>query len=795
MTTRIKYRMLFKMPARWKKWLAALLLAVAVTGFLYVVPRPLFRTTCSTIIESRDGRLLGARIAPDGQWRFPEPDSIPRKFEQCLLTFEDRHFYRHPGVNPVSLLRAAVQNIKAGRIVSGGSTLTMQVARLARQGKPRNLSSKLVEMVWALNLELRFPKREILKKYVANAPFGGNVVGLEAASWRYYGQPPHLLSWAESATLAVLPNAPSLIFPGKNDSLLLLKRNRLLDKLLRRQLIDSLTWSLSLQEPLPRHFFQLPSDSYHLVERAAAESPGERVKTTVDAVLQERVAALVNRHARQLQANRIFNACALVADLRSGDVLAYAGNVTDFSDDAHGYHVDIIRSPRSSGSILKPFLFAAMTDKGMLAPNQLLADIPTRFGGFTPVNFNRSYDGAVPAAEALARSLNVPAVKMLQQFGVEPFYHFLRKTGMTTLTQPAGHYGLSLILGGAEVTLWDLAGMYASMGRMVRRYGEEDGFYATQPFQPLNWKAGKAPQPETEAAQPELRAASIFLTLKALLEVHRPEEEAGWESFAGARHIAWKTGTSFGFRDGWAVGVTRDAVVAVWTGNADGEGRPGLTGTATAAPLMFEIFGLLPVSDWFAAPVDELTPVVFCRQSGFLPSPYCTDTDTLLVAAGTNPGQCPFHQLIHLDRQGRLRVADGCYPVGEMVHRSWFVLPPAMEYYYRQRHPEYLPLPPVKPGCTETTGMMELIYPREMNRLFIPRQLDGAPGEALFELAHRSPNATVYWYLDQQFLGKTSVFHHFSLRPDPGWHLLTLVDQDGNQLQKRFLVADKEADN
>ncbi len=765
--------------------------------FLVLVsaPRRLFPERYSTLLVSSDGRLLGARTASDGQWRFPPPDTVPLRFEKCLLTFEDRHFYHHPGINPVSLARALVWNLRRGRIVSGGSTLTMQVARLARPGKKRSLLNKGVEMVWALNLELRYSKGEILRMYAAHAPFGGNTVGMEAAAQRYFQRPPHLLSWAESATLAVLPNAPALIFPGKNDALLLAKRNRLLETLFRRGVIDTLTLSLSLEEPLPGKVYPMPDLAPHLTALALKTETGHRVVTTLDFGLQEQVNAAVAAHARLLAANHVYNCAALVADVATGRVAAYTGNVPGRTEGAHGEQVDVIRAPRSSGSILKPFLYAAMTARGMVAPRQLIPDIPLRFEGFTPLNFSGSYDGAVPAAEALARSLNVPAVTMLRTYGVEPFHYFLRETGMTTLSKPPGHYGLSLVLGGAEATLWDLGGMYASLARTVTRYAEEDGFYPVQQFCPLVWKEEHTPCSREEAAAPVLPAAAAYLTLEALREVNRPGEETGWEAFAGTRQIAWKTGTSFGFRDGWAVGMTPRWMVAVWAGNGDGEGRPGLTGTLAAAPLMFEIFGMLPAGGWFPPPAGELTPVAFCRQSGFLPSPWCPDTDTLLVPGAISIGQCPYHTLLHLNREGDYQVSEDCYPVSEMRHASWFLLPPAMEHYYRRIHPGYHPAPPVKPGCGVPLQVMELIYPREMERLFIPRQLDGSPGTLLFEVAHRHPQTTLYWYVDRDFVGETRDFHQMSLYPSPGSHTLTITDADGYQLTKKFRVMRGEDGN
>jgi penicillin-binding protein 1C len=775
------------------RWLKPM--AIVGTGlfvwFLLCVPRPLFRDSYSTVLESGDGQLLGARISRDGQWRFPAPDSVPFRFERCLVTFEDRHFYAHPGVNPVSLGRALVRNIRAGKIVSGGSTLTMQVARLARPGKKRNFGNKLREMIMACNLEVRYRKAEILRMYVTHAPFGGNVVGLEAASWRYFNRPPLQLSWAESATLAVLPNAPSLIFPGRNTGTLLQKRNRLLRRLYERKVMDALTLELSLAEPVPGKVFAVPEESYHLLEYAMQSDRGKRIRTSLDFALQREVNRLVKSWSQQIRANLVFNAGALVAEVKTGKVLAYTGNIPELNDSLHGNHVDVIRSPRSSGSILKPFLYAALLDKGMIAPNQLIADVPLRLSDFTPENFSKDFDGAVPAAQALARSLNVPAVKMLQLFGTEPFYYFLKRAGMTTLTYPPGHYGLSLILGGAETTLWDLGGMYLSLARILRQYNDQDGLYTVQQFTPLSWKANEPVPAGRETAQPFLKASSVWLTLKALQEVHRPEEETGWESYAGSRRIAWKTGTSFGFRDAWAVGISGDYVVAVWTGNADGEGRPGLTGSVMAAPLMFEIIGLLPAAKWFREPTDELTPLVLCRKSGFPASAWCNETDTVKVPVGLQTGQCPFCGLIHLDKSLFYRVSGDCYPVADMQNRNWFVLPPVMEFYYRKKHPEYQVLPPVKPGCDSKEEMMEFIYPQELNRVFIPRLLDGSRGQVIFQVTHRNPSATIFWYLDYQYIGKTTTYHQVNMHADAGWHRMTVTDMDGNQLVKRFQVVEK----
>ncbi|HHQ49702.1 MAG TPA: penicillin-binding protein 1C, partial [Acidobacteria bacterium] len=562
--------------------------AAAVALFLLLVPVVRFDDPRSTVLLDSRGRLLSASIAADGQWRFAAPERVPERFARCAVLFEDRRFRWHPGVDPIAIVRAAVQDVRAGRVVSGGSTLTMQVVRLARKGRPRTLGEKLIEAVLAVRLELAAGKDRILALWAGNAPFGGNVVGLEAASWRYFGRGPEHLSWAEAATLAVLPNAPALIHPGRNRRRLLARRNALLARLLAAGDLDRESYRLALAEPLPGPPLPLPSLAPHLLERARRDGyAGQRLRTSLSRELQERATAVVREHAARLAGNGVHNVAALIAEVGSGRVLAYVGNSGGPDDPAHGGWVDLITAPRSTGSTLKPFLYAEMLEAGEVLPTELIPDIPTRVGGFAPENYDHSYSGAVPAAVALARSLNVPAVRMLRDHGVDRFWGELRAMGMTTLFRPAGGYGLTLILGGAETTLWDLGAMYAGLGRTVDEYAR--GVEDARPFRPLSYLAeGGVPGVQRRGAGARLPgAAACYETLRALLEVGRPGVDAAWRRFASSRRIAWKTGTSWGHRDAWAVGVTPRHVVAVWVGNADGEGRPGLTGHASAAPVLF----------------------------------------------------------------------------------------------------------------------------------------------------------------------------------------------------------------
>jgi penicillin-binding protein 1C len=753
-----------------------------------LVPVIRFNVPYSTVIEASDGSLLSAKIAADGQWRFPKQDTLPEKFRKCIVSFEDRKFYFHPGIDPLALCRAVVQNIRARKIVSGASTLSMQVVRLSRKGKQRSVWEKFLEMGLTLRLELARSKGEILSLYAAHAPFGGNVVGLEAASWRYFGCSTDQLSWGESAGLAVLPNAPSYIFPGKNSELLKTKRDRLLHHLLTDRTIDQVTYELAISEPLPGKPGQLPDLAHHLMNRCTSPTNQAIVKTTIDRSLQLAVQRIVDQQMPQLKGNHIYNAACLVAEIRTGKILAYVGNA-DWSD-SHGGAVDMIEARRSTGSILKPFLYTAMLDGGKMMPNALMPDLPLYFSGYAPQNFDLQFRGAVPASEALIRSLNVPAVFMLKNYTPVRFLDVLRRVGLTTFTKDAGHYGLSLILGGGEANLKELVSAHGSMARTLNRYHQK-GEYHSGDYRLVSFLPSKS-NPEIPDGKFIFRASSIWQTFNTLTELNRPEEEAGWQQLSSTGRLAWKTGTSFGFRDAWAIGVNPEYVIGVWVGNASGEGRPGLTGGQAAAPILFEVSSLLSSSLWFEKPLNGMMPVEVCRKSGYRASVNCNEVDTLLVPESCqNSAPCPYHRIVHLDANRQYLVNAECYPVGQIVNENWFILPPAMEYYYRKYHPGYRTLPQWLPGARQggEIQMVELIYPDDRLMVYLPRNNDEQKGQVIFQAAHRRPGATIFWHLDDTYLGSTRDIHQMASSPLPGDHKLVIVDELGNSSTRYFKVV------
>lgn len=769
--------------------------ALALLLYYLAVTDPLFQDPYSSVLEDHEGRLLSACIATDGQWRFPESPDVPEKFKEAILLYEDKRFEIHPGVDLISLGRALWQNMRAGKVVSGGSTLSMQVIRLSRKGQSRTILEKLVEITLAIRLELRYSKKEILSLYASHAPFGGNVVGLDAACWRYFGRDPAELGWADAALLAVLPNNPSLLHPGKNRDALKRKRDQFLDRLMRAGKIDSLTATLAKDSSIPESPLPLPRMAHHLMERMMQEGHAQRrMVSTLDWELQRRVEQIVADHHERLKANRIFNAAALVLDVNTGQVLAYVGNTE--SGAANQEQVDIIRSPRSTGSILKPFLFAAMLDEGKILQKTLLEDVPTSFQGFAPRNFSHQFDGAVPADKALVRSLNVPFVHGLRRYRYEKFHELLQNIGITSITQPPEHYGLTLILGGAEGTLWDITGAYASMARTLTHYFDHPGKnkYDRSDFHSPVYLRDTVPHNSMEENS-WLSASASWLTFEVLKEVYRPGEESGWRLFDTSKKIAWKTGTSIGFRDGWAIGVNPDYAVGIWVGNADGEGRPGLVGTETAAPVLFDVFSSLPGHPWFSQPMGEMVKVVVCSRSGQRATSLCTETETLWITrAGLQTSACQFHKLVHLSRDRKFQVHSECVSLDQMTTIPWFVLPPVQEYYFKPRNLTYQSLPPYRPDCVnpQAVASMDLVYPRPNARIFIPRELDGQMGQAVFEVAHSRPEATIFWHLDGNFVGSTKKSHHFAMAPSDGKHVLTLVDEYGESLERPFAVISRQ---
>ena len=744
------------------------------------IPVPRFDDPYSTVLLAKDGELLGAHIADDGQWRFPASNQYSPKYVACVLEYEDQQFFRHFGFNPVAFFQALLENTKAGKVVRGGSTISMQVVRLARKNKPRTYGEKILEVILAMRLELHYSKKSILDLYAAHAPFGGNVVGIDAAAWRYFHTTPDQLTWSEAATLAVLPNSPAMIHPGKSRDRLLDKRDALLLRTTQSEVHCPKRWDvprlsredyeLALLERLPDKPFEMPMLAYHYLMDQEKRHKGEQIHSELDYTMQRTVTDIMNRHHQQNTLNQIENAAVYVVDYLERRTVVYAGNNIKAKDAAM---VDMVKANRSTGSIMKPFLFAAMLDEGTLLPTMLLPDIPMNLSGYTPKNYSGQYWGAVPANTALQHSLNAPFVYLLKQYGHQKFHSLLKRLGLSGVIFDADHYGLSLVVGGAEASLYDLVNVYARMGRKLAAAVNSD-FELSAPDNRL---------PFSEDA--------IAITFDVMKGLTRPTNQTGWSGFSSSKPVAWKTGTSFGFKDAWAIGLTDRYVIGVWVGNADGEGRPGLTGVGSAAPLMFDVAGIVRDSYTYPSYTPSSVEVEVCAVSGYPPSDHCKNICKVFMPnVELKTGVCPYHKKVFLDATRQYQVLPDCYPVDQKRYETYFVLPPVQEMFYKRHSALYRPLPAMYPACATAhpDDMMAFVYPKADARVTIPIGIQGDRQQVIFEIAHRNPKKQIFWTLNDVFLGTTRLNHQMPIDVEKGSYELRCVDEDGVELYRKIVV-------
>jgi len=774
-------------------------LLALLLGWWHSLPSPFLSVPYSWVLHDRHGQLLEARIAADEQWRFPPVSSLPASYVEALIEFEDQRFHEHIGFDWMAIARAFYLNLSSGRVVSGGSTITMQLIRIAKKNPRRTYTEKLLEIVQATRLEAKLSKQEILYLYASHAPFGGNVVGIRAASWRYFGRQPDALTWGESALLAVLPNSPSYIRPGVNQQKLILKRNGLLKRLLAKNKLTQLDYDLAIAEPLPQSMLAFPKMAPHLIDSLSTNKALFRLKTlsgtspevdtdnlgshssTLDWQVQRGLKLIVESQASELALSNIHHLAAIVVDTQSGQVLGYVGNARYDFEPHSGFALDLVHRPRSTGSILKPLLYASMLEKGEITPNQLVADVPVKFSGYAPENYDLKFRGVVPAKQALAQSLNIPAVNMLKDHGIHTFYDFLKDAGMTSLFRPADDYGLPLILGGAEGSLWDMTQLYVQLGQLAQ----------SLPVTPMSILSTADTYPLKGAT---LSAGSAWLTLEALVEVNRPGELGFWKQYSSARKVAWKTGTSFGFRDAWAIGVTPKYTVGVWVGNAEGTGTVGLTGTQAAAPVMFDIFNQLPKTDWFQKPEYSLKSVEVCEQDGYLASRYCAPVKIDLPLYSNYSTVTPYHRRIHVDKAGDYRVSSRCESIANMKSVNWFSLPPHLGHYFQKTNSDYSPMPKWREDCLNLMSArspISIVYPKKGYKVYLPTVLSGKKSSMVAEVAHTYSASELFWYLDSEYLGSTKDIHKMELAPSYGAHDLLVLDESGNQSSTRFHVLNK----
>ena len=720
-----------------------------------------------------DGEIINAQVSDDQQWRIKCEDELPEKLVTSLKLFEDQYFNYHPGINPVSIVKAMKANIKARKIIRGGSTITMQLARIHEGNQRRTYVQKCKEIFLAFALELKYSKKELLKLYAQYAPYGGNTVGYCAAAQRYYHKDAALLSWSEAATLAILPNAPSKIYPGKAQEQLVRKRNFLLQKLLAKQLIDSVSCRLAMLEDLPQQSHSFHALAPQLLQELKKETTEHyNFNTTIDYSLQKNAMRIVQSYRDQYANEGIDNMAALV--LRNeGSVAAYVANVFCGKDCAA--EVDLLKAARSPGSTLKPFLYGVAMDVGLLTRTSLMKDIPIFYNGYTPRNFDMKHRGVVDAERALTQSLNIPAVDLLAEYGTAAFLTDLQKMQFHTIDKSPDHYGLTLILGGSEVTSIELAKSYMNLSRVA------------QGKPAISIKQLEFQEQETVAHFP-LSQGAAYNILEMLKGVNRPQSEQGWQYFSGVKEVSWKTGTSFGFRDAWAVGTTADYTVLVWVGNADGEGKSSLLGVAKAAPVMFDIFDLLPMDKTLPLPRQALEVKYVCASSGQLPGDACANTVPIHHPIhAKNPEVCTYHKFVTLDESEAYRVYQHCDE--SAITKATFVLEPLVDSYYEKFSGLSHQLPPFHPSCSSMATDLKIIYPSSNAEILLPKDIDDRKQSLVGKALAGAEADSLFWFVDHELISITSQEHKVALDLEVGEHVLTVVASSGGEDSHRFWVV------
>jgi penicillin-binding protein 1C len=740
---------------------SAIIIAVAaalVAALAAVLPGPEM-PSYSTVISDRNGRFVHAFLTPEGAWRFrTDPNALPERFKTLLLRQEDRWFDLHPGFNPFSMARAFVQNLSAGRRVSGASTITMQVARML-EPKERTVANKLLEIFRAIQLEQRYSKEEILGLYLSLVPLGGNIEGLAAGAQLYYQIPLERLSIARQVDLILIPNNPNRYRPDVGTDALLARRRARAEQWHRLGLVSDDEAEILENTPAGARRQPLPRLAPHFASRVRESSTRPDVPTTLDLDLQRKAEDRLGRHVRAWRAMGVRHGAVLVVENATANVVAYAGSA-DLSDTLSGSQVDAVRAFRSPGSTLKPFLYAHAFDDGTLSPKQVLLDVPYDADGYTAENYDGTFSGSVRADDALRRSLNTPMIRMLDQAGLPPVFALLERAGFTTISRQAGQLGLSFIVGGCGTTLEELTAGYAALANSGR-------------YRPLRYVADA---PRDSSPQPVCSPSAAWMVSEILSD---PGEVP--DALAGPR-IALKTGTSYGRRDAWCIGFSATHTIGVWVGNLDNVGSPDLVGSRAAMPLLSELFAsLTPAST--APPVprpDDIDTRIVCVKSGLLAGPDCRTTMVEPYSrTHTLQKACTVEQEFALSTDRRFHFCPSC--LGRNAHRvsTIDVYPPELIAYWRSTgRPVTLP-PPHNPSCTRTLAQEppRILSPSDRMTYYLVQSTQ--------QIALRAaPAASVqkhHWYIDRAFIATQPAGRELLVTLPAGQHAVTCVDDRGQR--------------
>ena len=834
-------------------WVLSPLLVIVLfilANWCFPLPKARLHPPTSRIVLDRNGEWLRAFLADDGMWRFSRQSSVTsghlggnlfgqdtsltdnRKpktenpwLHEAILTAEDRWFYYHCGINPVSMVTALYDNVKAGEVVRGGSTITMQLARLM-EPKARNVPNKLIEMFRAIQLELTYSKSEILNFYFNMLPYGGNIVGTGAASRLYFNKPQHTISLGEAALLAAIPNAPERLRPDRFPENARHARAKVLNRLRARGQISEQQWREALREPIPTKRHPLPFKAPHLSRilvkknRWHTETTTDgRIYTTIDAKVQETAVRILREYlnasaagiaSHGLQSHTASTGAIVVMDTQSRQVLAMVGS-HDFFDQRASGQINGTLAPRSPGSTLKPFVYALGIEQGLITPETLLFDVPVTYSGYEPVNYDGTYNGYVTARQALARSLNVPAVNLHARLKNRTLHTFLKQAGISTLA-PAKKYGLSMVLGGCEVNLLELTTLYAGLANM----GEFAPYQLTLP-QPIN---AKSPKPNEPTPQRLLQEETSFILTEMLTTSQLPtntvKNPEAFEMTMNLPKIAWKTGTSYGHRDAWCIGYSPKLTIGVWFGNFDGKGAPMLSGADAATPVLFALFTALTGQDthrWFTEP-ERLQLREVCALTGDLPSPHCPTRKSDVYIPGISPVKtCTIHKRIYVDEGTGYSLCSHCrnlpttqendasearsqhhtidMPQSNVQMKIFEEWPAEAATWLAKNGFAVSVLPAHNPLCTGTiAGTAPVILSPAKDTVYYIRTEVPLENQKI-QLSASTSNRTqqLFWFLDGELIFKGKAGQPYWLTPIKGEHTLTCVDAEGRSTSRPLHIS------
>lgn len=740
---------------------------------IFPFPEAALHRPPARLVQDRDGNTLRAFLAPDGQWRFPVTlGEVSPIMVQTLLRSEDQWFHFHPGVNPLAILRAVKDNLLTGRVVSGGSTIAMQVARLA-EPRPRTLRSKLIEAFRALQLRWNHTPEEVLEFWLNMAPFGGNIVGVGAASRFYFDKTPDRLSLGEAALLTALPRAPNTYNPVRRPDAALNVRSRVLQRLTND--FPEKQREKARREPLPTRLTPLPMHAPHFARAALSHISGSQLRTSLDLHAQQLAEEVVRSHTSGLREQGLESLAVVALDSATREIRAMVGSPA-FFDDEHSGQINGTLILRSPGSTLKPFLFAQAMDLGLTFPEALLFDIPTDYSGYAPENYDGAFRGAVTARYALSHSLNVPAVRLLARVGLDNFLALLRSGGLSGLNHPSSHYGLPLVLGGGEVSLLDLVNLYATLA--------QGGTHKSVRFAPIA---------KRERGKRLFSREACHLVTSMLAEVERPDMPGTWALTASAPEVAWKTGTSFGHRDAWAVGYSGRYTIGVWVGNLDGHATKGISGATHAGPVLFDLFRRLEDS---AATLPEFAPlelseVELCARSRKLPRTECRRITATILPGRTILEPDDWNVRIFIDDATGLRLDGGCL-AGRDYHSEVIPqYPPALAAWRTETGLDVPQLPPMHPDCAirPDAASLRIVSPDPGTPYHL--RPDTPSRYQRIPLAADAPpdSGKLYWFLDGTLIGTTDQEQPFFLDPPAtGKHKIAVQDDQGRWDSLHFTV-------